>query len=294
MLLRHVRYLKAVAEHGSFTRAAEALHVSQPALSQQIKELEERLGAQLLDRSGRKVRPTDRGAAYLAHVRRALGALEEGARAVRDVEDLSTGSIRLGVTPSVAAYLIGPLLRSFRARYPGISLAITVSAQEQIEPALREDELDVGIGFGDLPADDIETTPLHDERPSVIMAADRVHLHGAPITAAALAQMPLALLDPTFSTRRLVDHYFRSHNLRPNITVEANSFEALGEIVRHTDLTTILPANVAANGLTIVRLQPEFEARRAALLRRRDAYCSASVRAFMSTAQELAETFTDT
>ena len=95
MLLRHVRYLKAVADHGSFTRAAEALHVSQPALSQQIKELEERLGAQLLDRSGRKVRPTDRGAAYLAHVRRALGALEEGARAVRDVEDLSTGRLVL-------------------------------------------------------------------------------------------------------------------------------------------------------------------------------------------------------
>ncbi len=208
MLLRHVRYLKAVADHGSFTRAAEALHVSQPALSQQIKELEERLGAQLLDRSGRKVRPTDHGAAYLAHVRRALEALEEGARAVRDVEDLSTGSIRLGVTPSVAAYLVGPLLRSFRARYPRHLPRHHRLRTEQIEPALRDDELDLGIGFGDLPADDIEATPLHDERPSVIMAAERAQLSGGSITAAALARMPMALLDPTFSTRRLVDHYF--------------------------------------------------------------------------------------
>jgi LysR family cyn operon transcriptional activator len=198
------------------------------------------------------------------------------------------------VTPSVAAYLIGPLLQRFRTRYPGIFLAIRVSAQEAIEPALRDDELDLGIGFGDLPAEDIEVTPLHDERPSVIVAAERVRRRKASVTATELAQMPMALLDPTFSTRRLVDRYFRSQNLRPNVAVEANSFEALNAIVRHTDLATILPANVAAGGLAIVRLQPEFEARRAALLRRRSAYCSAAVRAFIITAQELAEAFTNT
>ncbi len=104
----------------------------------------------------------------------ALEELTEGARAVRDVEDLSTGSIRLGVTPSVAAYLVGPLLQRFRMRYPGVFLAIRVSAQEEIEPSLRDDELDLGIGFGDLPAEDIEVTLLHDERPSVIMAAEHV------------------------------------------------------------------------------------------------------------------------
>ncbi len=107
MDLRHIRYLKAVVDHGSFTRAAQALHVSQPALSQQVKELELRLGAQLLDRSGRQIRPTDLGTAYLRHVDRALEELEEATRAVRDVEDLSTGSLRLGVTPSVAlAYAV--------------------------------------------------------------------------------------------------------------------------------------------------------------------------------------------
>ena len=75
MLLRHIRYLKAVADHGSFTRAAQALHVSQPALSQQITELEERLGAQLLDRRGRQIQPTDLGRAYLERARRALDEL---------------------------------------------------------------------------------------------------------------------------------------------------------------------------------------------------------------------------
>ena len=78
MLLRPIRYLKAVADQGSFTRAASALHLSQPALSQQIREFEERMGVQMLDRSGRQVRPTDAGEVYLRHVRRALDELEVG------------------------------------------------------------------------------------------------------------------------------------------------------------------------------------------------------------------------
>src|SRR6266850_638962 len=78
MLLRHARYLLAVADHGSFTRAAAELHVSQPALSQQIRQLEETLGAQLLDRSGRVVRPTDTGLVYIDHARRAVRHPTEG------------------------------------------------------------------------------------------------------------------------------------------------------------------------------------------------------------------------
>src|ERR1700730_1801753 len=147
MLIPSVRYLKAVADHGSFTRAAAALHVSQPALSKQIRELEGRMGAQLLDRSGRTVRPTDVGEAYLRHVRRALDELEVGGRAIRDVQDLSSGVLRLGFTPSFAIYLLGPLIRRYRDRFPGIVLTITEMAQEEMELALGGDALDVGLAF---------------------------------------------------------------------------------------------------------------------------------------------------
>jgi LysR family cyn operon transcriptional activator len=290
-VLRHVRYLKAVVEHGSFTRAAQTLHVSQPALSQQIKELEERVGAQLLDRSGRKIRPTDLGAIYLQHAGRALAELDEAARAVRDVEDLSTGTLRLGVTPSVAAYLIGPVLQRFRASYPGITLTVRASPQELIEPALRDDQLDLGIGFGDLPAPDIEVIPLHTERPTLIVGEKRNAARKQNIKAKELAHMPLAILDRSFSTRRLVDEYFRSKNLQPTIAVEANSIEVLIEIVRHTDLATILPANVAGPGFAAIKLQPEMETREAALLRRRGAYCSTATRAFIAVAQEVTKGF---
>ncbi|KPX01184.1 Cyn operon transcriptional activator, partial [Pseudomonas savastanoi] len=96
VLLRHIRYLLAVSDHGNFTRAAEALHVSQPALSQQIRQLESSLGVQLFDRTRRSVVPTDAGRVYLDHARRCLLELEAGKRALNDVSDLSRGQLRLG------------------------------------------------------------------------------------------------------------------------------------------------------------------------------------------------------
>lgn len=288
MLLRHIRYLKAVVDHGSFTRAAEALHVSQPALSQQIKELEERLGAQLLDRSGRQIRPTDLGSVYLQHVHRALEELEEGRRAVRDVEDLSTGSLRLGATLSASAYMIGPLLEGFRARYPGVALTVRIAPQEELEPALRGDQLDLAIGFGDVQTEDIEATYLHDERLALIASSDQHGAHRGVITASELATMPLALLDASFSTRRVIDQYFRSKGLHPTIVMETNSIAVLLEAVLRAGLATIQPRHVAVAGLAVVKLNPAFEPRPVALLGRRNAYRSAAARAFALIALEVA------
>ena len=115
MLLRHIRYFLAVAEHRNFTRAAEALHVSQPTLSQQIRQLEDTLRVQLLDRSGRTIQLTDAGTAYVRYAQRALQDLEAGKRAIHDVQELSRGSLRLAMTPTFTAYLIGPFWRSTTA-----------------------------------------------------------------------------------------------------------------------------------------------------------------------------------
>ena len=148
MLLRPIRYLKAVADHRSFTRAASALHVSQPALSQQIREFEERMGVQMLDRSGRQVRPTDAGEVYLRHVRRALDELEVGGRAIRDVQDLSSGTLRLGFTPSFAIYLLAPLIRRYRDRFPGIVAIRATDPTTQARAALLQA---IKLAYGDQP-----------------------------------------------------------------------------------------------------------------------------------------------
>ena len=99
-----------MAKHRSFTRAATALYVSQPALSQQIKQLEETLGTPLFDRSGRNVELTDAGEVYALYAQRALQDLEEGKRAIHDVQNLSRGALRIAITPTFTTYLIGPLI----------------------------------------------------------------------------------------------------------------------------------------------------------------------------------------
>jgi DNA-binding transcriptional LysR family regulator len=197
MLVPSVRYLKAVADHGSFTRAAAALHVSQPALSQQIRELDERMGVQLLDRSGRTVRPTDVGEAYLRHVRRALDELEVGGRAIRDVQDLSSGALRLGFTPSFAIYLLGPLIRRYRDRFPGVVLTITGMAQKEMELALDADALDVGLAFSDVLTEHAQWLPLYTERLSLIVGQGHPAANcDREIDAAALVAEPLVRWGP--------------------------------------------------------------------------------------------------
>ncbi len=290
MLLRHVRYLMAVAEQGSFTRAALALHVSQPALSQQIRQLEERLGVQLLDRSGRSVRPTDAGEAFLAHARRALGELEAGSRAVRDVADLSSGTLRIGFTPSFSAYLVAPLVGRFHERFPGVVLSVVDKAQEEIEAALGTDALDLGVAFSDVHAEDVEWLPLHEERLSLIVGEGHPVGGRQSIDCEDLAGEELVMLGVAFATRLVVDAYLRRQNVRPRVAVETSSIAATIEIVRSTRLATILPDAVAREhgGIRAVALVPSIETRRVALLQRRGGYRSAAVRAFTALAEAYA------
>ena len=284
MLLRHIRYLLAVAEHRNFTRAAQALHVSQPTLSQQIKQLEDTLGAPLLDRSGRSVRLTDAGEAYVRFARLALQDLQAGTRAMHDVQDLSRGHLRLAMTPTFTAYLIGPLLARFNSRYPGIVVSVEELTQDRIEAALAQDQLDIGIGFTGEHLPDIECEGLFVEELSVVASASHPTLSRKQwLKLADFKQQPLVLLNSGFATRRYVDDYCRNLDVKPLIAMEANSISAVIEIIRHTHLATILPSDVAQAqpGLHAVQIRPPLPQRTAALLSRKGAYRSAACRAFV-------------
>ena len=278
MLLRHIRYLLAVAEHRNFTRAAQALHVSQPTLSQQIKQLEDTLGAPLLDRSGRSVNLTDAGEAYVRFARLALQDLQAGTRAMHDVQDLSRGHLRLAMTPTFTAYLIGPLLAQFNGLYPGITVGIEELTQDRMETALTQDLLDIGIGFTGEHLPDIACEGLFVEALSVVVSASHPERHNQQW----LAQ-PMVLLNPGFATRRYIDEYCRGQGIKPQVAMEANSISAIIEIVRNTRLATILPSAIAhaQTGLRAVVINPPLPQRTVALLSRKGGYRSAACRAFV-------------
>ncbi|GLH48770.1 MULTISPECIES: transcriptional regulator CynR [Pseudomonas] len=279
MLLRHIRYLLAVAEHRNFTRAAEALHVSQPTLSQQIKQLEESLGAPLLDRTGRRISLTDAGQAYVRYARLALQDLQAGTRAIHDVQDLRRGHLRLAMTPTFTAYLIGPLLARFNALYPGITLSIEELTQDRIEAALGEDLLDIGIGFTGEHGVEIDCEALFVEELSLVVSASHPERNQR-----AWLEQPLVLLNTGFATRRYIDDYCHRQGVKPQIAMEANSISAIIEIVRSTPLATILPRALAEAqaGLRAVAIEPALPQRTAALLSRKGAYRSAACAAFVA------------
>ncbi|MFJ8440379.1 transcriptional regulator CynR [Kitasatospora griseola] len=287
--LRHLRYLLAVAEQGNFTRAAEELHLSQPTLSQQIKQLEKTVGVQLLDRTGRSVQLTDAGVVYTEHARRALRDLAAAERAVHDVQDLTRGHLRLGVTPTFTAYLIGPLTAELHTRHPGVGLTLTETTQDRIETALLADDLDLGIAFAGTHLPGLSGTALFTETLSLVTGAERARTMPGPLSVAALQREQLALLTGDFATRSHIDEYFAQHLTTPRISVEANSIQALTEIVRRTDLATVLPDAITDDHphLAPVPLDPPLPTRTVTLLHREGAYRSAASRAFTRLAHDL-------
>lgn len=292
MLARHIKYFLAVAQHQSFTRAATALHVSQPALSQQVRQLEESLGAQLFDRSGRITRLTDAGEVYLRYARRASQDLEEGKRAIHDVGDLSRGSLRVALTPTFTTYLVGPLVEAFHSRYPNITLNLREIAQEQMEEHLLADELDVGIAFEDGHAPDIDTVPLLIETLALVVGGKHPLAGQRTIDLEALSGETLILLNAEFATREQIDRYCRQHSLTPHVQMEANAIGAVIEVVRRTTLSTLLPATIALahEGLFALELDPQRLQRTAVLMQRKGAYQTAAARAFVELATEVAAT----
>ena len=290
MLARHIKYFLAVAQHHSFTKAAAALHVSQPALSQQVRQLEESLSAQLFDRSGRTTRLTDAGEVYLRYARRASQELEEGKRAIHDVGDLSRGALRVALTPTFTTYLVGPLVEAFHSRYPNITLNLREIAQEQMEELLLADELDVGIAFEDGHSQDIETQPLLIEALALVVGERHPLAGQSTIDLDALSAESLILLSEEFATREQIDRYCRQHNITPRVKMEANVIGAVIEVVRRTTLSTLLPATVALahQGLFAIELSPQRLHRTAVLMQRKGAYQTSAARAFIELATDIA------
>ncbi len=283
---RSLQYLVAIAEHGSYTRAAEVLHVSQPTLSQQIKQLEESLQSPLLDRSGRTVQLTNAGEIYLKHARRAWGELDGGARAIHDVQNLSRGSLRLGWTP-ITDYLTCSLLENFNGLYPGININTLEMPQDDIEVSVAESRIDIGIVFSKPFAttarpNELETDVLFEEK--LCVAVGKSHPRAKQqerMSVQNLGQESLALLNTDFALRRHVDDYCREHDIEPRFAIESSSFSAIISLIKHRPLATILPRSIVRQqALHAINLSPEMQRKEITLIYRKNGYKSPATVAF--------------
>lgn len=186
MELRHLRYFLAVADELHFGRAAERLHISQPPLSQQIRQLEEELGFELFQRTRRRVRLTDAGRVFAEEARALLERLGRATAAARRVARGETGSLDVGFVASATYAILPRLYRRFRERHPDVSLTLSeMSTAEQVE-ALRAGRIQVGLARSPVGDETLAAEPLRDE-PLALALPSRHRLAARPSLALASA-----------------------------------------------------------------------------------------------------------
>jgi len=284
MLIRQAHYILAVTDNGNFTRAAAALNISQPALSQRILDLEAQLGVQLFDRSGRTVKPTDEGRTYIEHVRRALRELNAGERAMQDVARAFGGTLRVGFLPLFTTHLVGPLMQAFYAQYPGVAVTINILAQAELEAALVADAIDIGLAFSDVESEEIDIDTIEDDELCLVVGKRHPLYRRDKVRISELKGTDLALLTKAFITRGPIDRYFRSNKARPRIAIESNSADSIIAIVRGSQVGTVMPSSTARGvpGLKAVSLAPPPGTWTLSVLQRKDAYRSVASQALVN------------
>src|SRR5215467_9929010 len=164
MEVHQLRYFCAVAETGSFTRAAEREQVAQPSLSQQVIKLEEELGGRLFDRLGRAIRLTDLGQVFLPRARTILSAMRAAKQEVAEKRSGVAGPVSVGVIPTIAPYLLPAKLASFSRKYPLATITVVEDVTIRLLDRLRAGRLDLAIMALPVRGNDLECSPLRTER----------------------------------------------------------------------------------------------------------------------------------
>jgi len=279
MELRHLRYFLAVADHLSFTRAADQLRVTQPTLSHQVRQLENEINSVLFERVGRRVHLTQSGEIFRDYAQKALKEINSATAAISELEGLRHGALTVGVFESFSTSLLPPLLAEFCDLYPGVHVTMRQLPTVQLEEQLDKGNLNLGIAYSPPATDKIEAEKLFDEPLVLVVGAQHPLVHRKSIHIAALDGEPLTLLTTEFPSRRLLESCLASGGAKPRIVLEINSIQATLATVRHTKLATILTKRMAKTvpGLHCVELVPTV-VRTAAIFWRQGGYRTTAAR----------------
>lgn len=228
---RQIRVFTEVARQLSFVRAAEALHLTPPAVTMQVKELEAQLELPLFDRQGRQVALTTAGGYFLVHAKRLLAVMKDADGAMQRFRKLETGLLSVGLV-STAKYFVPRLLARFRNEHPGIEVRLQVSNnREQLVALLNNGEVDLAI-MGRPPREVATRAEPFAAHPHVFVAPP-----GHPILRAGhppvsmLHNQPLIVREAASGTRALMDRFFQDHRVEPRIAMEMPSNETIKQAV---------------------------------------------------------------
>jgi LysR family cyn operon transcriptional activator len=278
MELRHLRYFLAICEAKSFSRAADHLHVTQPTLSHQIQQLEEELGAKLLDRRGQRTEPTPAGELFRVHAAQALQDVAAGVMAINELEGLIRGDLSIAVFHSFSSSRLPSVFAEYASRYPGIRIVARQLSKNEMEQELLNGKLDFAIGYWRSSDEQIEAQTLFDEPLVLVVGARHPWARLKTIQMKRLAEQPLVLLTSEFGARSYLDEYFARIHATPHVVLEMNAIEPIVATIRNTALATVLPKGAVGNTkrVRIINLTDPVPKRSAAILWRSRGHRSAA------------------
>jgi DNA-binding transcriptional LysR family regulator len=269
--LDYLQSFLIVIECGSFSAAAERLQLSQPAVSLQVRQLEKTLNATLIERVGRKARPTAAGVALLAHAQQVNAAVASAIDAVAHHNTGTAGRVRLGTGATACIFLLPPILRELRTELPALEITVTTGNTAEIVKAIEDNTIDIGLVTMPVSGRSFEITPvLNDE--FVLIAPHDMPLP-VRITPAVLATKPVLLFEPGGNTRRIADKWLVRGGVLPKPLMSLGSVEAIKEMVRAGLGCAILPgmavsARAKQQDLIVRSLSPKLHRRLAVVVRR--------------------------
>jgi LysR family nitrogen assimilation transcriptional regulator len=241
MDVRSLKYFLAVAETGSFSRAAEEVHVSQPALSRQIQQLEREIGTTLFERHGRGVHATEAGL-LLRDLARAIVSQVASAKeqvAARALEP--SGACGLGIPPSLRAMITMPVVERVRSVHPKVYLRISEGMTMWVRELLGRGEIDVGLISTIEPAGDLTIRPLVTEHLFLVAPIDRGLRLTHPVPITEFVGLPLIVTPPMNSLRRLLDATLTRRGLASTPVLEANMHPLMIGLIARGVGCTVLP-----------------------------------------------------
>jgi DNA-binding transcriptional LysR family regulator len=254
MLLSQVEGFLEVARCGNLSRAADALHLTQPALTARIQALEAELGCPLFRRGRRGMQLTDAGRGFVPYAERSMAALADGAGLVRDLGRGGTGELVLGAAPAISTYVLPGLLVRFTERHPHVRLVVRTGHSEEIlEMALRR-EIEIGLVRA-LRHPEIESRPLYEDELVLVVSAHGPFGDRSVVPAEAIASTRLVLFDRTSSYFELTNAFLREAGVSPSGVMELDNIDAAKQMVGKGLGAALLPFTAVAGELRDGRLR---------------------------------------
>ncbi|MEI6914490.1 MAG: LysR substrate-binding domain-containing protein [Armatimonadota bacterium] len=283
--LEQLKSFLEVVRSGSFTKAAEALDLSQPAVSMQIRTLERNLGITLLERRPRKLLLTEAGEVVHRYARE-MALMETGCRSeIGDLRKLERGRLRVGAGATPSIFTLAGLFAEYYRRWPDVELQVQIGRTQELVTNVLKDALDLAIISSDVSAEGLDIRPIYRERCVAIVGSHHPLYDRDTISVKDLSDYTLVMLPAESGFRRFLQDELRGKSIQLKVSMELASLEAIKEVVRTGVLASVVPETAVSSerpgsGLRALPMTGARLTRRTVAVRRSDKYVSEAMKAF--------------